>query len=283
MKPTTPNLPASLIEAVYFRPWFITPQAHASIRARVESTMAGRDVEFLGMQFEQPGMVIDGGVAIVPIKGAMGRGFTGWGKVDLILGEAVDSEVVAQELRQADANPDVRAILLDVDSPGGMLNGTPELGNVIAGLSTPTFAFTAGMMASAAYWAGAGASGSGGIYATESADIGSIGVYQLHVDWSQYLKENGIDAEMFKSGDYKGMGHPYFPLSEKQRELIQAEVLQLNQTFRDWVNKNRPQEVDPSYMEGQSVMAPEAQAAGLIDGIVSGRGDMLDYIREQIF
>jgi len=275
MKPKTPNLPASLIEAVYFKPWFITPTAHAALRSRVESAMA-REIEFLDMKFEQPGMTIENGVAIVPVKGAIGRGFTGWDKVSLILGEAVDVETVARELQEADSNPKVSAILLDVDSPGGMVNGTPELGNVIASLVKPTYAFTAGMMASAAYWIAAPAFG--GIYATQSADVGSIGVYQMHMDWTGFLEQMGIKAEMFKSGEYKGMGHPYIALTDKQRELMQAEVLSLNQMFRDWVNKHRDG-VDESYMEGQTVMGEEALSVGLVDGIVSGRDEMLSVIR----
>lgn len=280
MKPATPNLPAALIEAVYFKHWFITQSAHSAIRARVESSMA-REIDLMGMKFEQPGMTIEDGIATVPIKGAMGRGFTGFGKVDLIFGDAVDVEVVAGEIREADNNPKVEAILLDIDSPGGMVNGTPELGNVIAKLSTPVYAFTAGMMCSAAYWAGC-AAGNGGVYATESADIGSIGVYQMHMDWSGFLESMGVKAELFKSAEYKAMGHPYIALTDKQRELMQAEVLQLNQGFHDWVNQQRDGGVDPEVMQGQTVMGYDALGSNLIDGVVSGREELLAIIRADL-
>jgi signal peptide peptidase SppA len=280
MKPETPNLPAALIEAVYFKHWFITQSAHSAIRSRVESAMA-REIDWLGMKFEQPGMTIEDGIAIVPIKGTMGRGFTGFGKVDLIFGDAVDVEMVASEIREADNNPKVEAILLDIDSPGGMVNGTPELGNVIAGLSTPVYAFTAGMMCSAAYWAGCAAS-HGGVYATESADIGSIGVYQMHMDWSGFLESMGVKAELFKSAEYKAMGHPYIALTEKQKEMMQAEVLQLSQGFYDWVNQNRSGRVNPEAMQGQTVMGYDALGYNLIDGVVSGKDEMLSLIREAI-
>ena len=98
MKP----IPASLVEAVYFKPWLITGAAHAVLRQRVASLMAGHTVDIAGMEFDCPGMSIRDGIAIVPIKGAIGRGFTGFDQFSLVLGDAVDSEMVAQDLLEAD-------------------------------------------------------------------------------------------------------------------------------------------------------------------------------------
>jgi len=278
-KPATPNLPAALIEAVYFKPWLITGPAHATLRARVDAMMAGRTVEFLGMEFQTPGMHIREGIAIVPIKGTIGRGFSGMDQVELILGNAVDSETIAEELIEADNHDGVDAVLLDIDSPGGMVNGTPELADMVAGMNKPVYAYSAGMMASAAYWLGASAAG--GVWGTRSADFGSIGVYQLHLDYSRIVDAAGINAELFKTGEFKAMGHPYFALTDNQRGQLQMEVDSIFVEFAEWVTQHRPGVQDDT-MQGQTFMGEAAVEAGLVDALVRDRREMLEMIREDI-
>jgi len=271
------TIPTALLEAVYFRPWLISARAHAAMRMKLDAVMEGRRIDFLDMEFEQPGTVVEDGIAIVPIKGAIGRGFSGWDKVELILGEAVDAEVVAGEVLAAAFDDSVDAILLDIDSPGGMVNGTPELGVAVveAGKRKPTYAFTAGMMASAAYWVGAAVTH--GLVAAPSADVGSIGVYAMHMDLTGWLEKQGAKAEMYASGIYKGMGHPYIQLTDRQRELMQAEVNSLNEQFRAWVNKHRP-DVQVEDMEGQTFTGDEAFARGMVNMTAQNIGEVKDYI-----
>lgn len=275
MKP----LPASLVEAVYFKPWLITGAAHSVLRQRVASMMAGHTIDISGMELPVPGMSIRDGIAIVPIKGAIGRGFTGMDQLSLVLGDAVDSEMIAEDLIEADDHEGVDAILLEIDSPGGMVNGTPELGAVVAGMVKPVYAFTAGMMASAAYWVGAAASG--GIWSTRSADVGSIGVYQIHMDQSALLEAFGVKAELFKTGEFKAMGHPYFALTDAQRAQMQLEVDVIFGEFAEWVRAHRVFVSDDS-MQGQTFSGDIAKAAGLVDEIIADRRQMLDIIREEI-
>lgn len=270
---------ASLVDAVYFKPWLITGSAHAILRSRVDALLAGRNVEFAGMEFETPGMAIRDGIAIVPVKGVMGRGFAGMDKLDLIFGAAVDTETIAEELIEADEHEGVDAVMLDIDSPGGMVNGTPELADIVAGMTKPVYAFSAGMMASAAYWLGSAAGG--GVWATRSADVGSIGVYQLHLDYSALVAASGINAELFKTGEFKAMGHPYFALTDKQRTQLQLEVDTIFGEFAEHVMKNRTK-VDDDAMQGQTFSGESALDARLIDALVRDRREMLAMIREDI-
>ena len=272
-------IPPTLLDAVYFKPWLLTAGAHAAMRMRIERAGEARKVEFAGASFDLPGMSIDRGVAIVPVKGVMGRGFSGMDAVDLILGSAVDSEMVAEDLLAADEASEVGAVLLDIDSPGGMVNGTPELGSAVEGMSKPVFAFSSGMMASAAYWLGSSASG--GIFTTSSADVGSIGVYQLHLDFAALVAASGVNAELFKSGEFKAMGHPYFSLTDAQRAHMQESVDMLFGQFADWVTSHRPV-IDDSTMQGQTFSGEHAVEAGLVDAIVGSRRQVLDIIREDV-
>ncbi|MFM7102570.1 MAG: hypothetical protein ACKO3N_15530, partial [Verrucomicrobiota bacterium] len=99
----------------------------------------------------RPKAVVSGDVAIVPISGTLGRRPD---VIDLLYFGMEDTEVLLEEFSQAAANPWVRGILLDVDSPGGFLTGGPELADAVRRTSTrkPVVAWTGGSMASLAYW-----------------------------------------------------------------------------------------------------------------------------------
>jgi ClpP class serine protease len=98
--------------------------------------------------------------------------------------------------------------------------GTPELAAAVASLNEdkPVYAFSSGLMASAAYWI---ASQARAIYATPSAQVGSIGVVQAVVDDSGALDRDGIKVEVFSVGKYKAMGAPGTSLTDDQRDLMQ--------------------------------------------------------------
>jgi ClpP class serine protease len=102
---------------------------------------------------------------------------------------------------------------LDIDSPGGTVAGTPELAAAVSALDQkkPVYAFSSGLMASAAYWI---ASQARAIYATPSAQVGSIGVVQAVVDRSAAINAAGIKVEVFSVGKYKAMGAPGTPLTD---------------------------------------------------------------------
>ena len=125
-------------------------------------------------------------------------------------GDLWDGDVEhAPELRNQDA------VILDIDSPGGTVAGTPELGAAVAALNgqKPVYAFSSGLMCSAAYWI---ASQAEAIYATPSARVGSIGVVQTVIDNSARLHAEGIkvfgsdaltrDEKLFLGGDYSVRG-----------------------------------------------------------------------------
>jgi ClpP class serine protease len=150
------------------------------------------------------------------------------------------------------------------------VNGVPELADVVAGVEKPIFAFTAGMMDSAAYWTAAACDQ---IFATRSADIGSIGVYVPFLDESAAYEMEGLSVELFASGKYKGMGFPGTKLTSTQREQIQKEIVSIADMFKSHVLENRP-DMDEDTMQGQSFMGVDALKLGLVDGIVEDKSDV---------
>ena len=206
-----------------------------------------------------------GTTAIIPIKGVITSGLH---PIYRVIGFA-DTEQIAGWIRAAVANPLVEEILLRIDSPGGMVTGTPELAAAVAAADRmkPVIAHTSGMMDSAAYWI---ASQARAICCTPSADVGCVGVYQLYYDQTAYLATMGIKANIFKSGDLKAAGHPDIPMTEAQAAHVQAEIDAIGVQFRAAVTARR--DIDEDSMRGQSFLGTEALARGLVDDLSTFEG-----------
>lgn len=206
-----------------------------------------------------------GTTAIIPIKGVITSGLH---PIYRVIGFA-DTEQIAGWIRAAVANPLVEEILLRIDSPGGMVTGTPELAAAVAAADRikPVIAHTSGMMDSAAYWI---ASQARAICCTPSADVGCVGVYQLYYDQTAYLATMGIKASIFKSGDLKAAGHPDIPMTEAQAAHVQAEIDAIGVQFRAAVTARR--DIDEDSMRGQSFLGTEALARGLVDDLSTFEG-----------
>lgn len=272
-----PQLLATLTE----EPLLITPSAHASLlklfndhaTLTAEQFKAAReDIEFCGEKFEVDKPYAADGIMFIPVAGPLGRGL---GKFEKMAG-AIDVADIADELSQFEADPNLHTAVMIFDSPGGMYSGTPELGERIRRVEKPKYAFVPGMAASAAYWL---ASSTDAIYATTSADVGSIGVYAYLLDTSERYKAMGVKPELIASGKYKGAGAPGIPLTDDQRANLQERVNEMAESFYGHVETMRGKgNVSRQDMQGQTFKASTAMAKGLIDGVVSDMGEFLGQL-----
>ena len=216
---------------------------------------------------------VEDGIGVVAIEGPMLR------KPDLfarIFFGATSSEDIGAAIREAAGRDDIKAVFLNIDSPGGTVAGTPELANAVAALDKkkPVYAFSSGLMCSAAYWV---ASQARAIYATPSAQVGSIGVVQAVIDNSAALDRAGIKVEVFSVGKYKAMGAPGTPLTDDQRELISSNLAEIAGEFHAAVlAKGRA--IPAEAMEGQTFSGKQAQRHNLA-GMVTGRADAMQRLR----
>lgn len=217
---------------------------------------------------------VEDGVAIVSICGPMLRNPDIFDRV--ILG-ACDTDEVIKAVAEAGAHPDIEAIFLDIDSPGGSVNGTPELAQAVADASKAkyVYAFSAGQMCSAAYWV---ASQADAIYATPSARVGSIGVILPVVDSSAAFEQAGLKMEVFAAGKFKSSGTPGTSLTEDQREWLQSEVEETAADFRAAVLA-RGRKIPDEAMEGQTFSARKAMRFNLA-GMVASRAEALSRLRK---
>ena len=217
-----------------------------------------------------------GGVAVIEVYGVIGRHLS---SMEMECG-GCDVEAVGKAIEAAIANPAVRAIVLDIDSPGGVVTSVPELSAKIkeADAVKPCFAFTGGQCCSAAYWI---ACGCRGIFATKTADLGSIGVYVALCDDSEWWAKQGYKLELIKAGEYKAAGISGKPLSDKERAMIQADVDAIYAMFTGDVRAARDG-VSTEAMQGQTFMGESAVAVNLADEIVPCLDDVLMAVAGQV-
>jgi len=206
-------------------------------------------------------MRIEKDVAIVEIMGGIGRR-SGDYEMDL-----VDSEILIDDILTAALDDDVKKIILHIDSPGGTVSGTKEVVQAVkeATQYKKVIAYTDGLMASAAYWIGSAASE---IFATQTAQVGSIGVVASHFDVSERYKQMGVNKTYIFNGKFKRLVNEAEPLSKDGKEYLQKMVDDIYQIFANDVATNRRVAIEDIFkLESAIFLAAEAKEKGLIDGI----------------
>jgi len=173
------------------------------------------------------------------------------------------------QLRAAANNDKVSAIVMDVDSPGGFVDLIPEIASDIRAVRAqkPVVAVANTTAGSAAYWLASQASQ---VVVSPSAEIGSIGVYQIHEDISRALDKEGVAVTLVKAGKYKVEGHPFAPLDDEAAAAMQDDVNSYYDMFTGDVAKGRGVEQDAvknGFGEGRMVMAQRATKIGLADRV----------------
>ena len=214
-------------------------------------------------------IITPNGIAIVPIHGTLAKRV---GAVESASG-LTGYTVIEEMLLDAATDPAVKAILLDIDSPGGEVGGVFDLAAMIveARQAKPVWALADDAF-SAAYLI---ASAAERIYVSQTAGIGSIGVVAVHVDESQRDAQEGRQFTTITAGARKGDFSSHEPLSDEARSRLQAEVDRLYGLFVATVATNR----------GISESAVRATEAGLFFGdnaVKAGLADRVGTIRDAL-
>lgn len=175
-------------------------------------------------------------------------------------------------------------VILKIYSPGGFTYGVPEIHNLIKELKKvkPINAYINGCACSALYWIPSACSN---IYAYEQSDIGSIGVYAMHVDYSEMLKDIGIKIQYIQAGSKKTVGHPYEPLSVEDRKYLQENVNQAYKDFTEAVADARNLNINDIeiWADGKYFETKQALELGLIDEIKSWQDVLGNKISDNSF
>jgi signal peptide peptidase SppA len=206
-----------------------------------------------------------GSIAVLPVMGVLSH------RMNLLneVSGGTSTERLTKDFRQFVGDDTVGAIVLDIDSEGGVIDGIPELAAEIyrSRGTKPIVAVANSMAASAAYYI---ASAADEIVVTPSGSVGSIGVMHIHAEQSQRAEKEGVKFTVTKAGKYKGEGNPFEPLSEEAEEYIQKTVDKCYEMFVKDVARSRgvgAAEVRNGFGEGRMVLAKDAKQLGMVDRI----------------
>ena len=206
-----------------------------------------------------------GKVAVIPIHGTLVRRTSG---IEAESGLASYTGI-AEQLDAALASPEIAAILLDIDSPGGESGGVFDLADRIRAASEvkPVWAVANDMAFSAAY---ALASAATRVFVARTGGVGSIGVIAMHVDQSVKDAQDGVRYTAVFAGERKNDLNPHEPISNEAHAVLKAEVDRIYDLFVETVARHRGLDADAvRATEAGLFFGPDAVATGLADAVGS--------------
>jgi ClpP class serine protease len=226
-----------------------------------------------------PKMQVVGDVAIIPIRGVLMIGIPQWLKEWGC--NVTDANDIADELDAAVANANVGLIVLDCDSPGGWSVAGDKLFDLVeaAARRKPVFGWVAdgNDCCSSCYEAAAPARAI--LAGRHALAIGCIGSYLAMLDDTEYWKMLGFTWEIFRSGDFKGMGDD--KLTEEQRGWLQSQVDTFGARFRKNVAKYRT-EIPEEEMQGQYYSGIDAARLGFTGGTAADLSTAIAKFRRML-
>lgn len=194
--------------------------------------------------------------------------------------EVVSSEDIILKIKQANENPNIKAIVIEVNSSGGSPIAGEEVFKAIKNSEKPVFAFIRVTGVSSSYLA---ISSAKKIFASKYSEVGSIGVTMSFFTNVEKNQKEGYKYEELSSGIFKEVLSPNKPLTSAGRSLILQEVNTMYQNFIKDVSENRkiPIEKVKSFADGSVVLGEKAKELGLIDEI-GGITEVENYLENQL-
>lgn len=205
----------------------------------------------------------DNGVAFIPVWGML------FNKCGWACSYFTGYDYIRDAFSAALADENVTAIVFDVDSFGGEVQGCMELADWMFAQRDlkPTMAIANSNACSAAFAILSSASRSTAI---ESSYIGSVGVVLMHVDYSGYLEKKGLKVTVLHEGEHKVDGMPYKPLPDSVKKEWQADLAKTRERFANLVARNRGMTVDAVMAtEARVYTGEDAVGIGFIDAVLS--------------
>ena len=194
--------------------------------------------------------------------------------------DSVSSDDVMHEIEEPENNGDIKGIIVEIDSPGGIPVAGEEIMNSLLALKIPTAAFIRERGLSAGYLI---ATAADKIYASRTSDVGSIGVTMSYIDNSKKNEKDGLTYNQLSTGKFKDMGDSEKELTAEEKARLMSDLEKSHQIFVEYVAKNRNMDIEAvkKLADGSSMIAQDAIDAGLIDEI-GGLGEAKAYLQDKI-
>lgn len=253
-------------------PWAIMPEKLLEIQAVYTSHFRGEkiNIEAIEAQLGRPlandqqeYAMREGGIAVLNVAGVISNKANMFTRVS----GGASAQLLQKQVESMRADPRVRGVVFDFDTPGGNVLGIPSLAESINALASekPTVSVSTGTMASAGYWLGSAANA---VYISGLTDyVGSIGVVATH---SYDPRQAAVQTTDITAGKFKRMAADNQPLSKEGKAYMQAQVDEIYRVFVETVAKNRRVDVNAvleNMADGRLFIGQQAIDAGLVDGV----------------
>lgn len=260
------------LSACASQPWALEPGFLATAVALLSSRSMGLDspaTEARAISDARAKEVAraEGGVAVMPVMGVIAQRISAMDEACGGGGTSIErAQATFRQLRDSD---EVKAIVMQFDTPGGGTFGVEEFAAEIreARGIKPIIAQVDSLMASAGYWLGSAADE---IVVTPGGMAGSIGVYSVHKDLSAAFAKAGINPTLIRDGEFKAETNPFGPLTEAGEAILTAMVTEAGAAFRESVAAGRNvsvKAVKEKFGDGKVFGAKELVDRGMADRV----------------
>lgn len=193
--------------------------------------------------------------------------------------DQTSADYIVTTVNEAEKDDKIKAIIMEIDSYGGLPTAGEEIANALVAAQKPTVALVKQAGVSAAYLA---ASGADIIFASKYSDVGGIGITLSYLDYAEKNQKEGMTYNQLSTGKFKDTGNPDKPLTQEERDLIMRD---LNITHNDFVkdvakNRKLPLEKVRQLADGSSMMGQMALENKLIDRL-GGIKEVKDYLKKK--
>lgn len=201
-----------------------------------------------------------GNVAVIDVKGVISAGSSVF--------DGANPDSVIGLIDEADNNPLIKAIVIEINSGGGSPVASDEIAQRIERLTKPNVAIIRDIGASGAYWI---ATSSDHIMANRMSLVGSIGVTGAYLSFENFLDRYNVTYNRMVAGKYKDLGTPFKELTLEEEEILNSILYDLRDEFITQVanNRNMSFEEVENISTGQVWLGKNALEMGLIDSIGS--------------
>jgi protease-4 len=213
---------------------------------------------FLGLFLNPSGLQLGGNVALIPVEGVI----VSSGTSSPFGGDVTSSTTIVNFIDAAEKNPGIKAILLEVNSPGGSAVASDEVAAALKRTNKTTVAYIREVGASGGYLI---ASAADYIFVNKMSITGSIGVLASYIEISGLMQKYNVTYERLVAGKYKDIGSPYKKLTDEERSILEElSVIAVKQLAT-----------------GEPIIGTRAKELGLVDAI-GGKDEAVSYIEQHL-
>jgi protease IV len=210
-----------------------------------------------------PERIVTDGIAIIPIHGEISIEGS---SITPFIAQGASSTRIVEDIKKANENSGIKAIILDINSPGGAVVASREIATAVKSSDKPIIALIREVGASGAYWI---ASASDKVVADELSITGSVGVIASYVEFAKFLERYDLKYQRLVAGELKDTASPFKELTPQERILFQKKLDLIHEVFLEDVTRNRnlaPEQV-AEIRKGTFYLGREALDLNLVDSL----------------